>query len=128
MDVRTLEKFFDYTALIHNEKVLLDKIVQRASKYLPAEQLPFIVKAYEYAADKHKDQKRLSGEPYIIHPLRATKFLMDMKPDLETIQTCLLHDVIEDCDVTQREIEKEFGSEVGELCEGMVKVSKIKYK
>lgn len=128
MDVRTLEKFFDYSALIHDPQVLLDKIIQKAKKYLPEEQIPLIVKAYEYAADKHKDQARLSWEPYIIHPLRATKFLMDMKPDLETIQTCLLHDVIEDCDVTQKEIEKEFGSEVGELCEWMVKVSKIKYK
>jgi (p)ppGpp synthase/HD superfamily hydrolase len=53
---------------------------------------------------------------------------MNIKPDLETIQTCLLHDVIEDCDVTQEEIEKEFGFEVAQLCEGMVKVSKIKYK
>lgn len=128
MDIKTLEKFFDYTALVHDEQALLDDIIQKASTYLPEVQLPFIQKAYIYAADKHKDQIRLSWEPYIIHPLRATKFLMDMKPDLETIQTCLLHDVIEDCDVTQKEIEQEFGPEVWELCEGMVKVSKIKYK
>jgi len=53
---------------------------------------------------------------------------MDINPDLETIQTCLLHDVIEDCNVTQKEIEEKFGDEVAQLCEGMVKVSKIKYK
>ena len=53
---------------------------------------------------------------------------MEIKPDLETIQTCLLHDVIEDCNVSEIEIEKEFGAEVAGLCEGMVKVSKIKYK
>jgi len=128
MDVRTLERFFDYSALIHDPDVLLDKIIQRAKKYLPEQQILWIYKAYEYAKEKHQWQARLSGEPYIIHPLRATKFLMDMKPDLETIQTCFLHDVIEDCNVTQREIEKEFGSEVAELCEWMVKVSKIKYK
>lgn len=60
---------------------------------------------------------RLSGEPYIVHPLQATLFLMDIKPDLATIQTCLLHDVIEDCNVTQDDIDRVFGPEVGELCE-----------
>ncbi len=128
MDIKRLEKFFDYGSLNQDPQFLLDKIIVKAKKYLPAEQIPLIYKAYEYAAEKHKNQIRLSGEPYIVHPLRATKFLMEMRPDLETIQTCLLHDVIEDCDVSQAEIEKEFGSEVGQLCEWMVKVSKIKYK
>lgn len=117
MDIKRLEKFFDYGSLNQDPQFLLDKIIVKAKKYLPAEQIPLIYKAYEYAAEKHKNQIRLSGEPYIVHPLRATKFLMEMRPDLETIQTCLLHDVIEDCDVSQAEIEKEFGSEVGQLCE-----------
>lgn len=128
MDIKGLEKFFNYKSLTTDPQILLDKIIQRAKKYLPAEQIPLIQKAYDYAAEKHAWQTRLSGEPYIVHPLRATKFLMEIKPDLETIQTCLLHDVMEDCNVSQKEIEKEFGAEVGMLCEGMVKVSKIKYK
>ncbi len=128
MDIKILERFFNYEALTQDPQIILDKIIMKAKKYLPDDQIPLIYKAYEYAAEKHKDQKRLSGEPYIIHPLRATKFLMHMNPDLETIQTCLLHDVIEDCNVTQKEIEEEFGEEVGQLCEWMVKVSKIKYK
>ncbi len=128
MDIKILERFFDYESLKHDPQELLDKIIHRAKKYLPESQIPLIQKAYDYAAEKHAWQTRLSGEPYIIHPLRATKFLMDMKPDLETIQTCLLHDVIEDCNVTQKEIEENFGDEVAQLCEGMVKVSKIKYK
>ncbi|HBB04654.1 TPA: hypothetical protein DCZ39_07335 [Patescibacteria group bacterium] len=49
--------------------------------------------------------------------MKATIFLMQIKPDLETIQTCILHDVMEDCDVSEKEIEKEFGTEVAELCE-----------
>jgi (p)ppGpp synthase/HD superfamily hydrolase len=53
---------------------------------------------------------------------------MEIRPDLATIQTCILHDVIEDTTITQKEIEKTFGKEVADLCEGMVKVSKIKYK
>ena len=117
MDIKILERFFNYEALTQDPQIILDKIIMKAKKYLPDDQIPLIYKAYEYAAEKHKDQKRLSGEPYIIHPLRATKFLMHMNPDLETIQTCLLHDVIEDCNVTQKEIEEEFGEEVGQLCE-----------
>lgn len=129
MDVKELEKFFDYKPFFDQDpQIILDKIIQKAKKYLPDEQLVAIQKAYDYAADKHKDQKRLSWELYIVHPLRATKFLMEIKPDLETIQTCLLHDVIEDCNVSQEEIEAEFGAEVAGLCEWMVKVNKIKYK
>jgi GTP diphosphokinase / guanosine-3',5'-bis(diphosphate) 3'-diphosphatase len=128
MDVKELEKFFNYTSLSSDPQIILDKIIQRAKKYLPDEQIPLIQKAYDYANEKHQGQMRLSWEPYIVHPLRATKFLMEIKPDLETIQTCLLHDVMEDCNVSQKEIEKEFGSEVAKLCEWMVKVSKIKYK
>lgn len=129
MDVKELEKFFDYKPFLDQDtQVILEKILQKAKKYLPEDQLSGIHKAYAYASAKHQWQVRLSGEPYIVHPLRATIFLMEIKPDLQTIQTCLLHDVMEDCNVSQQDIEKEFGAEVAELCEGMVKVSKIKYK
>ncbi len=129
MDVKELEKFFDYKPFLDQDpQTILDKIIQKARKYLPEEQISGIQQAYRYALEKHYWQVRLSGEPYIVHPLRATVFLMEIKPDLETIQTCLLHDVIEDCSVSEADIEKEFGAEVASLCEWMVKVSKIKYK
>lgn len=129
MDVVRLEKFLNYKPFIDRDpRILLDRILQQAKSYLPAEQLWEIERAYVYAYEKHLWQKRLSGEAYIIHPLRATQYLMEIKPDLETIQTCLLHDVMEDCNVSAEVIEKEFWSEVAVLCEGMVKVSKIKYK
>ncbi len=129
MDVKELEKFFNYVPFVDGDpQIILDKIINKAKKYLPEQQIPWIQKAYDYAVEKHKWQIRLSWEPYIIHPLRATNFLMEIKPDVETIQTCLLHDVMEDCNVSQKEIEKKFGEEVGRLCEWMVKVSKIKYK
>lgn len=129
MDVKALEKFFDYKPFVDQDpQIIVDKILEKAKKYLPAKQIPFIQKAYLYAAEKHAGQVRLSWEAYVIHPLRATVFLMDIRPDLETIQTCLLHDVIEDCDVSEKDIEKEFGTEVASLCEWMVKVSKIKYR
>ncbi|MCX6822871.1 MAG: RelA/SpoT family protein [candidate division SR1 bacterium] len=129
MDVASLEKFLNYNPFIARDpRILLDRILQQAKIYLPDEQIPAIVKAYDFAAEKHLGQKRLSGEDYIVHPLRATQYLMEIKPDLETIQTCLLHDVVEDCNVSIDVIEKTFGNEVAVLCEGMVKVSTIKYK
>lgn len=129
MDVASLEKFLNYKPFIDRDpRILLDRILQQARNYLPEDQIPKIEKAYEFAHEKHSWQKRLSWEEYIIHPLRATQYLMEIKPDLETIQTCLLHDVMEDCDVSAETIEKEFGPEVAILCEWMVKVSTIKYK
>jgi len=129
MDVKELERFFDYKPFLNQDpQILLDNIIREAKQYLPDDQIASIQKAYVYAREQHKNQKRLSWEEYIVHPLRATEFLMEIRPDMETIQTCLLHDVIEDCNVSERDIEKEFGSEVAKLCEWMVKVSKIKYK
>lgn len=129
MDVKELEKFFDYEPFLDQDpQLILDSIIQKAKTYLPEDQIIGIQKAYNYAAEKHQWQVRLSGEYYIVHPLRATIFLMEIRPDLQTIQTCLLHDVIEDCNVSELDIEKEFGEEVAWLCEWMVKVNKIKYK
>lgn len=129
MDVANLESFLDYKPFIDRDpRLLLDRILQQAKSYLTTEQIAGIEKAYAFAYDKHLWQQRLSGEAYIVHPLRATQYLMEIKPDMETIQTCLLHDVVEDCDVSIETIQSEFGSEVAKLCEGMIKVSTIKYK
>jgi len=129
MDIKTLTSFFDYKPFTDKDpQIIVDGIIKNAKEYLPKEHIPMIQETYEYARKAHEGQVRLSGEVYIVHPLRATEFLMDIKPDIATIQTCILHDVVEDTPITQEEIEKEFGKEVGNLCEGMVKVSKIKYK
>jgi GTP pyrophosphokinase len=129
MDVLRLEKFLNYTPFMDQDpRIILDRIIQKAQKYIPQDQIHLIQEAYDFAAEQHAQQKRLSGEPYIIHPLKATNFLMQIKPDTATIQTCLLHDVVEDCDVSIETIAQKFGSEVAVLCEGMIKVSKIKYK
>ena len=129
MDIIELDKILDYQVNFdENPQNLVDEIISDAQKYLWEDVKYGIQKAYIFAKNAHWDQKRHSGEPYIIHPVRATKVLMDLKPDLESIQTCLLHDVIEDCTVTKEEIEKEFGPDVANLCEWLVKVSKIKYK
>ncbi len=82
--------------------------------------------AFEFAQKAHEDQFRFSGEPYFVHPVEATKILLSIKPDVETIIACLLHDVIEDTPVKADEIETLFGERVRFLCEGVEKVAKVK--
>lgn len=103
-----------------DEKVAL--IVEQAQSYMSAN-IPQdviateIFKSYEYAKEAHKSQARLSGEPYINHPVEAAKILMSLTPDIQTIQACFLHDVIEDTPISSEEIGQEFGEEVLFLCE-----------
>lgn len=84
-----------------------------------------IKKAYEYANKAHIEQKRSSGEPYIIHPLHVAKILLELGMDTASICGGMLHDVVEDTDVSLEEIEKEFGKEVAFLVDGVTKLGKI---
>ena len=86
-----------------------------------------IQKAYNYAVSNHKDQKRLSGEDYIIHPLQVAKILADLKMDDATICAALLHDVVEDTPITNEDITREFGEEIAEMVAGVTKLGKIQY-
>lgn len=88
----------------------------------------FIIKAYNFAYEAHKDQKRESGEPYIIHPVEVACILCDLGLDSNTIAAGLLHDVIEDTQYTFDDLAKEFNQEVAYLVEGVTKLEKIKYK
>ena len=129
MDINQLDSFLDYQIdSTENLDILVQEIITKAQKYLPENSKEWILKAYHLAKKAHEWQSRLSGEPYIVHPLKSTIILMQLKPDLESIQTCILHDVIEDTMITQEEIQKEFWSEVAQLCQWLVKVSKVRYK
>ena len=128
MDIKMLDDFLNYSIYLWDPADLLEGIIQKAKEYLPPHQIPWIQQAYDFAKKAHEWQVRLSGEAYIIHPVRSAEFLMEIKPDIETIQACLLHDVVEDTAVTVEEIETLFGKWVANLCEWLVKVSKIKYK
>ena len=86
-----------------------------------------IQKAYNYAVSNHKDQKRLSGEDYIVHPLQVAKILADLKMDDATICAALLHDVVEDTPITNEDITREFGEEIAEMVAGVTKLGKIQY-
>lgn len=129
MDLQQMNSFFEYQPIFDkNPEFILDTIIDKAKKYLKDEDILDIKKAYNFAKKAHKGTFRHSGEPYIIHPLKATQFLMQINPDSASIQTCLLHDVIEDTPIEYEEIKQIFGEEIAILCEGLVKVSKIKYR
>ena len=82
-----------------------------------------IIKAYKYAEEKHKDQKRKSGQPYIIHPLNVAYILAKLGLDTETICAALLHDVVEDTDSTYNDIKELFGTDIANIVEGVTKLS-----
>lgn len=86
-----------------------------------------IMKAYNYAKEKHGDQCRKSGEPYIIHPVQVAYILADIGLDEATICAALLHDVVEDTDTTHEDLVKEFGEEVAEMVAGVTKLGELKY-
>ncbi|OXB92520.1 RelA/SpoT family protein [Parageobacillus galactosidasius] len=112
-----------------NEQVLTaEQVFEQASCYLSERDVEFIKKAYEFANHAHRDQYRKSGEPYIIHPIQVAGILVDLKMDPATIAAGFLHDVVEDTEATKEDLEREFGSEVAMLVDGVTKLGKIKYK
>ena len=106
---------------------LYDKLIATIRTYHPSEDFQLIRKAYEVARDQHKDQKRRSGEPYIIHPLCVGIILADLEMDKETIAAALLHDVVEDTGMELSDIEKLFGADVAQLVDGVTKLTQLNY-
>ncbi|MDD4237974.1 MAG: bifunctional (p)ppGpp synthetase/guanosine-3',5'-bis(diphosphate) 3'-pyrophosphohydrolase [Desulfotomaculaceae bacterium] len=106
----------------------LEELLESIRGYNPNADLAFVQDAYECAAIAHREQKRISGEPYIVHPLEVAKILAALELDLETIVAGLLHDVVEDTGMTLNEISERFGSEVALLVDGVTKLSRIEYK
>ena len=104
-----------------NSSELIDK-VKSYNKFLNPETL---TKAYDFALKAHQNQKRMSGDPYLIHPVAVADILTDLKLDSATIATGLLHDTIEDTHATYKTIKKEFGKEVADLVEGVTKISEF---
>ena len=108
-------------------EVLYQELITSVRKYHPSTDISMIQKAYEVASDAHKDQKRKSGEPYIIHPLCVAIILADLELDKETIVAGLLHDAVEDTWMTTEEVEKEFSAEVALLVDGVTKLGQLSY-
>jgi GTP diphosphokinase / guanosine-3',5'-bis(diphosphate) 3'-diphosphatase len=104
---------------------LYHQLASRVHELRPAEDLAPLEKAYRFAAERHQGQKRVSGEPYMIHPLLVTRQLADMNMDMTCLETGLLHDVVEDTSATVEEIRKNFGEEVARCVDGVTKLSKL---
>ena len=129
MNLWKMNEFLEYIPVFDvDPRHILDEIISKAKIYLPENQLDWITKAYDFAREAHKEDKRHSWERYIVHPVKVANILMDIKPDLASIQTALLHDVIEDTPTSYDEVKGVFWEEVANLCKGLEKVSKIKYK
>ena len=102
-------------------------ILDKTQSYLPPEDLEMIEKAYIYSATVHQGQVRLSGEPYLTHPMEVAGILADMKMDAATIISGLLHDTVEDTLTTSEQVENEFGKDVAFLVSGLTKLSLISF-
>ena len=109
-------------------EVLYQELIDTIKTYHPSTDFSMIEKAYRIAYEAHKEQRRKSGEPYIIHPLCVGIILAELELDKETIVAGLLHDVIEDTVLTAEELTKEFGAEVALLVDGVTKLTNLKYK
>lgn len=106
----------------------VDDLLERIRGYFPTADLSIIQKAYEFSEKMHEGQIRRSGEPYISHPLSVAAILADLKLDLDTIATGLLHDTVEDTAATLEDIKKEFGETIAHLVDGVTKIGMMKFK
>ncbi len=106
----------------------MEELIDKASKYMSATDIELIEKAYQFAKTAHGDQMRYSGESYIIHPIKVAEILVDLQLDVVTVISGLLHDVVEDTEITLKDIENQFGLEVAILVDGVTKLGRIEYK
>src|SRR3954465_344361 len=110
-NVLTATKFRDLLKLVRENR--------------PADDLDIIQRAYEFSLQHHNGQTRASGEPYLVHPLEVALVLAEMKLDSTAIAAGLLHDAVEDTEVTNKEIEEKFGAPVAHIVDGVTKIAKI---
>jgi len=111
-----------------HDEATLQGILNAIATYYPDAQVDIIKKAYTFAEKAHQGQLRSSGEPYMIHPTGVALTLAEMRMDLASIATGLLHDTVEDTHATSEEIQKEFGKEIADLVDGVTKISKMTFR
>ena len=105
-----------------------EEIAGKVQAYRPGDDLALLRKAYEFSAAEHRTQKRLSGEPYLSHPLEVANVLADMKLDVVCLAGGMLHDVVEDTPTTIDRVRQEFGADVAHIVEGVTKISKLQFE
>lgn len=100
-------------------------LLSKIDTYLADDRAELVRNALEFATDAHLGQSRLSGEPYVEHPIATAEFLAERRMDATTLAAALLHDVIEDCEVSREQIEHRFGDEVAKLVDGVTKMNSV---
>ena len=105
----------------------VNKLYDKLLGYFNPKDQAYINRAFQYAYDGHNGQNRKSGEPYITHPLHVAIYLCELNFDKETIAAALLHDLVEDTEISYDDLKKEFGEEVADIVDGVTKLDKIKY-
>ena len=105
-----------------------EQVIDTCKKYMNDDQIAFVEKAYKFAANAHKDQKRASGQPYIVHPTQVAGTLAKLSLDPDTIAAGFLHDTVEDTPVTNDDIKEKFGKDVAFIVDGVTKLNKYQYK
>ncbi|MBI2712730.1 MAG: bifunctional (p)ppGpp synthetase/guanosine-3',5'-bis(diphosphate) 3'-pyrophosphohydrolase [Bdellovibrio sp.] len=106
----------------------LDTIRSKVLSYYPEAKTDLLQRAYLFAEEAHRGQLRSSGQPYMVHPTEVAQILADLHLDIPSVVTGLLHDTVEDTHATLEQIEKEFGKDIGELVDGVTKLSQITFK
>jgi RelA/SpoT family (p)ppGpp synthetase len=106
----------------------ISQLLDKLETYLPPAQIERVREAYEFSAERHEGQKRVSGEPYITHPVAVADILADLRLDGDTLVAAILHDVIEDTPTAKAEIASLFGAVVADLVDGVSKLDQIQFK
>jgi len=112
----------------NEERFLISDLCDLISSYMNQEQVKEVYNAYLFGAQAHEGQHRVSGEPYIYHPIAVARILAQMHMDVKSIVASILHDVLEDTPATRKLIEREFGQDVAHLVDGVSKLTHIKFK
>lgn len=105
-----------------------DQLAEAVKKYHPSPDLPLIKQALAFAKEHHSGQTRASGEPYLTHLVETALLVCRLQLDVDSVVSALLHDTIEDCGVTRETLEKEFGSEIAAIVEGVTKLTRIEFE
>ena len=110
------------------DRFLISDLCNYLESYLTHEQVREVYRAYLFGAEAHEGQNRLSGEPYIYHPVAVARILAGMRMDHQCLMAAILHDVIEDTETAKEQLAREFGPEIAELVDGVSKLTQIKFR
>ena len=105
-----------------------NQLKEKAEAYLPAEKIAVVEEAYQFAAEAHQGQMRLSGDPYVEHPVQTAIILAELQLDVASLAAALLHDVPENCGIPVEKIKDKFGLEIGRLVDGVTKLGKVSWQ